>query len=545
MKKIYLYAAIILIAVISIFPLLQKSNIYGHDSRFHVACINDIKENISFSTPIPKINSNIGNNLGYGTNLFYPPLPHYLCAYLHLTLENFGIKLSTTIALVYLLITIASGIVMFHLSFSITKKENVSLLSSVIFLLMPYRIGNIIVRAALNESFVFLFFPMILLALHRLIENKKFLLLFIIGYTGLILSHLVLAFYSSIFIIFWGLFHLKNLFKKDIIKKLLVGILIVSILVLPSISLMLSQKANGNYLVFIDGYMTGFSFLSENFCYLSDFITQKADYSWDMPLFINLLVLISLFFSFIYFIIHTQNTNMNIFYLIFLLILCFSMCLKIFPWKILPNIFYTIQFPWRLQIFISICISILSPFWISNFKFEKITSIIFIITLLISELSFFKSLSTYKYLYDGINYNSGLGNYQEYFSVNTYYFMDYFVERDTNIHIDNISTFNAKIFESSDKIIFKIENIKGNAIIELPRLYYIGYKLTNSKNENINFYENQKGFIEFIGISDTYTLEYKGPIIYQIFIIIRNIFILLLISFYSYKFFKHKKLLYT
>lgn len=540
-KKISTYALIILVAAISIFPLLKQTNIYGHDSRFHVACISDIKENISLSNPIPKISSNIGNNLGYGTNLFYPPLPHYLCAYMQLGLEKIGFNISQTIAFCYLLVSIASGIAMFHLSFSITKNQNISIIASIIYLLMPYRIGNIIVRGALNESFVFVFFPIILISLNRLIENKKFLLLFIIGYAGLILSHLVLAFYSSIFIIIWGIFHLKKLLKKEIIKKILLGILIVSIIVLPSISLMLCQKAGANYVVFLDNFITDYVFLDSNFCKIKDFVIPKSDYSWEIPLFINIFVIISLFISFIYLIKKPEKLNSNTSYLILLLILCFTMCLKIFPWKLLSRNFFAIQFPWRLELFIAVCLSILAPLWLENLKFSKVCSIMFIVILIISEIPLLKSLSTYKYLYEGIDYASGLGNYWEYLTMNGYFNYEYLFSRGNDIRVNKNVQLNSKIFEIPEKLVFKLTNISNDSQVELPRLFYVGYKLTNSKNEEIAFYENEKGFIEFLGTNDIYTLEFTGPSIYIFCVTIRKIFFVLLILFGTYNLFTHKQ----
>ena len=58
----------------------------------------------------------------------------------------------------YLLVSISSGIIMYYLAFDLTKNKYTSLLSSIIYLLTPYRMGDMIVRSSYNEIFIFLFF---------------------------------------------------------------------------------------------------------------------------------------------------------------------------------------------------------------------------------------------------------------------------------------------------------------------------------------------------------------------------------------------------
>ena len=108
---------------------------------------------------------------------------------------------------------------MYYLAFDLTKNKYTSLLSSIIYLLTPYRMGDMIVRSSYNEIFIFLFFPMILLSLNRLINNKKYLVLFVVSYSGLILSHLVMSLYATLFIVIWALFFYKQLFQTNLWRK--------------------------------------------------------------------------------------------------------------------------------------------------------------------------------------------------------------------------------------------------------------------------------------------------------------------------------------
>ena len=93
-----------------------------------------------------------------------------------------------------------------------------------------------------------------------------------------------------------------------------------------------------------------------------------------------------------------------------------------------------------------------------------------------------------------------------------------------------------------DNKVLKFEiNTNDEQVIEIPRLYYIGYKLINSNGEKVKFYENDKGFIAFIGNNDTYTLKYTGTTLYKVTSYIRTITTIILIGIPTYKFYKRKK----
>ncbi len=518
MKKIYTYLIIITISVLSVLPLLVKSNIWGHDTNFHLANISDITNSISIDNPLPKICTNIGNGLGYATHLFYAPLPHYIGGYLNLLFKDLNLGVDNCLTFIYLIVSILSGIVMFKYAYELSKNNYVAIISSIIYILMPYRIGDMVIRSSMNEVFIFLFLPMILLSLNRLINNKKYLLLFVIGYTGLILSHLVMALYTTLFIIIWLIIFYKDILKKDTIIKLIKASLLVTIFVMPFIILLLSQKINGNYMVFVDGYMSNIDYVTSFGITVKNFLIPLNDYSWEVPQFINLLVIISSIIS-IYFYFKNKVKDKNITYLITLLTICFIMCLNIFPWKLLPKTLYMIQFPWRLQTYIALSISIISPLWIKQLPDKKIktVAIIFCILLVIIQIPFTKSTMSYKYLLnDEIDYNLGMGHSKEYLPVNSYKNLEYFNTKEKTIKCNNCNYIIKE--NNSKKMVFEITSTD-EQIIELPRLYYTGYELRDKNNHQVKFYENSNGLIEFVGSNNEYTLIYKGPILYRISVI--------------------------
>lgn len=542
MKKIFIFILLFMISIISIFPLIVRTNLWGHDSQFHVSLISDIAENISLTNPFPKITSNVANGIGYGTHLFYPPLPHYFSGYLHLLMQNVGFSASDTLALTYFIISLLSSYVIFKLSFTLSKKKSIALLSSIIFLLMPYRISNIITRSAFNEVFVFLFFSLILLSLENLLNDKKFLTLFVIGFTGMFLSHLPLSLFGCLFILIWGLLHIKKLLNKDKIKNILIGILLVSVMVLPYFSLLLSQLINGNYLVFQKDYISSFDTIEYfKIPFISLFIPvdpifksnpeffglELKTYDWEVMYFINTFVLISLALTILF-----KKIKKNNIYYIILTIITIFMCTNISVWKCLPSVFWLLQFPWRLEVFLTIALSIISPLWISKFKNNipkgKIVNI-FIIVLLLSSIPLIQSLSRYTFVYEEFDYNAGMGHSKEYLPVTAS--ENYYNNIDSskikyNGYYTDYSNIN---YIDANTLTFNVTSEEKETIIEIPRLYYAGYKLTDNKNRNIDFYENENGMIEFIANNGTFQLKYVGPLIYRLLVILRNIFIILIL----------------
>ena len=201
---------LLLASIIVMIPLLFGPSSLGHDTVFHVANIDSLKLDLDSNFLPSKISSTIGNAFGYGTHLFYPMFPHLITAYLTKATSILHINTLSTTVIMYGIITFLSAIAMYYLSKKITKQNSLALLSSIIFLFMPYRLGDIVVRSAFNECFTFLFMPLVLLGLLYLIENdkRKFYLFFVTGCTGLLYSHLVITIYCAIlFIPFIIIYH--------------------------------------------------------------------------------------------------------------------------------------------------------------------------------------------------------------------------------------------------------------------------------------------------------------------------------------------------
>lgn len=510
---------IILFSLIVMIPLLTDPYTLGHDTEFHIANIEDLKLEIGEAFLPHRISSNIGYNLGYGTHLFYPMLPHLIGAYIAKITSLWHLSTANAVVLTYTIITILSAIVIYFLEKKIAKENIIALLSAIIFLFMPYRLGDIVVRQAYNEAFIFLFAPLVLLGLFYFVEKKDhyFYLWFIIGCTGMLYSHQVLTLYYAMFLIPFVFLFRKQFFPPERRKVLGKAIIVILLLSLPGIVPMLEHKFSGEYMIFQKDFMSSLGYMEAFSNKLSDYFIIRKDYTWDnIPMYVNFLVILLLAVSF-YFYKRKKKKDKNETYLWILTAVSFVITLNIFPWVILPNFLYLIQFPWRNVTFLTITISLLAPLGIKIIKEEKRRTIVAVLLLLLipcTEIPLLKKLSNQTYQWTTIDFEKGMGHSKEYLPKRAYDNITYFETRTQEVK-DLSGT--ATIIEKErqkEEITIEIETSSEEVTVEFPRLYYLGYQLKAKDGHVVALEESPNGFIQArVQGSGTYTLVYQKTIL--------------------------------
>ena len=235
-KNLYCYLVIFLFTF-SYFIFFRSDNyLIGDDTIFHTSNILVMAENISFSNLIPgKIMPNLVNNLGYGINLFYPIFPHLIGAYIFKVFSLFNIGIAGVMKFIHFMIIFLSGTFMYKYIMTAFKNRKQALLTAILYQSTPYLFTDIFMRGAFNESFIFIYLPIIFLGLYYLFETKevkKFYLYFVIGYSLLIYTHLVLSIYLTLILIPFLLVYYRKIFDIKILKKLVLsGVLILLIII--------------------------------------------------------------------------------------------------------------------------------------------------------------------------------------------------------------------------------------------------------------------------------------------------------------------------
>lgn len=493
---------IILSALITMLPMFLNEYTSGHDTKFHVANIEGITEQIKEGNSI-KILGNMASNFGYGTGLFYPPLPHITASLINLVTNNTLIS----IKIVYFIGLLISGLTMFFLSKKLSDSNEIGLLSAIIYMVFPYHISNIYIRDAQNESLLFAFLPIIINGLYELFKNnnrKKFYILFISGYVFSMLTHLTMMVYFSVIVIVFMIIKYKQTFKN--IKPLIIASLfilsITSFFWMP----LLEQKLFGYYRVFQDGVMVQGTWGNglNPFAYINLFVDWKNE---KVKYFIDAVTLILLIITLINF---KKIENKFYKYILIFGIISFILSTVLFPWDIFPKAFRIMQFPWRFVSFVSISVSLISPLAISSFQDKKIISIILSILIILLSQPLLHPFSDEKIDLQNGYYKEGEGFQSEYMPVKLYDNIEYYENRKDGIinMTNNLATINITKNEVP-RLEFSVQT-EGNVIIELPRIYYIGYTLKDTNNKEYKLYENNNGFIQTEISSGKYILDYTG-----------------------------------
>lgn len=498
MKKNIL--VIFVVALIMMLPMFTSEYKSSNDTKFHLINIEHLTKQIDkdFFNP-SKVVGYIGNDFGYGTALFYPPLGHYSATYLNTIINNSIIS----VEIIHFVGLFLSGITMFLLAKALSKNDYIGLISAVIYMLFPYHLSDIYIRDALGESLIFIFLPLIFLGIYELLNDnkKRFYLYFVIGYVGGMLSHLTMMTYFTVIILIFLIFKYK--FTLKYLKQFIIASIFILAITSPFIVGLLQQRLLGNYNVFKEGVMVqgtwGNALMPLRYLFVGEnWGTEYIRY------YIDLVVLILLFFTFKK---YKQYNNKYYNYILVFGIISFILSSMLFPWDLLPKSFRMIQFPWRFVTFVSLSISVLAPLCISKFNDKKMLSIILIIFMVLLAQPNLKQASNEVIDISNIEQWYGMGWQREYLPVSAAENSDYFDNRNHDIIIKEGNA-NVEIINNDVPYLeFKVDN---DVTVELPRIYYIGYTLLNENNDKVDFYENEYGFIEAKLESGTYKLDFTG-----------------------------------
>lgn len=163
---------------------LPNGYIKGHDTDFHFPAITAIAEKLSWNNLIVQEPLKyIGNNFGYGTRFFYPPLPHLTAAYITKMLTVFNINnVAIGMRITQWLTIFLSGVAFYFLGEKLFKSKKISVLLSLFYMTAPYHLAQIFIRDSFSEMFIPIAIPLIVLGLLHLTEKKykSFLCCFVV-----------------------------------------------------------------------------------------------------------------------------------------------------------------------------------------------------------------------------------------------------------------------------------------------------------------------------------------------------------------------------
>lgn len=515
-KEIINYILIIIASIIISIPLANKSlNIYRDDGIQHICRIIGTEQTLADKQFLPMIMSNLCNNFGYSWNIFYSPLT----AYMSVVLRIFNFSYVNCLKLCMFVIVLLSGLTMYKLTLRITKNKKLATLASIIYILAPYRITDMYIRTALAELASFIFIPIVFEGLYIIVNEEKKSYKLALGATGLILTHQVIAMYTAIICFVYLIVFFKKLKSKTVLKNIGVNLLFCILMTSFYWVGLLQHYFSTSYEVFVPGRMEReevLIFYKAKFSQL--FITNSEQ---TMIYAIGLLSVIGLVLTPIaYKKVPEEYKKTYMFFLITGVILI-GMTLSIFPFEKLPQALTMLQFTFRLftftSFFFAFVVATNFAILIKNFKTLDIVVLLTISILLLvpykSKLDF-NLKDNEERLINGVRITENTGRVHagmasmEYLPSKAFNNLDYIANRkDEPVVFYNNEAVVSDYKKQASNIKCTISNINKETAIELPYIYYLGYRIY-ANGQEITYTESDNGFIQ-INIDKDAQIEVK------------------------------------
>src|SRR4030042_2957601 len=168
MSKVISIIILSLVSLMITLPLfLSNSLIVSQDILWHFIWSEQFYNALMEGVLYPRW---VDTPFGYGspTFVFYAPLSFYVIGIINILTNSLSVSMKIEIFLSIFL----SGLSMY----SFVKQVNghpAGLASGVVYQLLPYHIFNLFCRGVVPELFAFIWFPLILLFLHKIFTNTK------------------------------------------------------------------------------------------------------------------------------------------------------------------------------------------------------------------------------------------------------------------------------------------------------------------------------------------------------------------------------------
>lgn len=515
-KETINYILIIIASIIISIPLANKNlNIYRDDGIQHICRIIGTEQTLADKQFLPMIMSNLCNNFGYSWNIFYSPLT----AYMSVVFRIFNFSHVNCLKLCMFVIVLLSGITMYKFALRITKNKKLATLASIIYILAPYRITDMYIRTALAELASFIFIPIVFEGLYIIVNEEKKSYKLALGAAGLILTHQVIAMYTAIICFIYLIVFFKKLKSKTVLKNIGVNLLFCILMTSFYWVGLLQHYLNTSYEVFVPGRMEReevLIFYKAKFSQL--FITNSEQ---TMIYAIGLLSVIGLVLTPIaYKKIPKEYKKTYMFFLIAGIILI-GMTLSIFPFEKLPQALTMLQFTFRLftftSFFFAFVVATNFAILIKNFKTLDIVVLLTISILLLvpykSKLDF-NLQENEERLINGVRVTENTGRVHagmasmEYLPTKAFKNLKHIANRkDEVIVLDNDEAVISDYTKQNSNMNCRISNINKETTIELPYIYYLGYRIY-ANGQEIKYTESDNGLIQ-INIAKDAQIEVK------------------------------------
>lgn len=530
-RRIVNFVLILIVGLYLCIPLFNKNlNVYVDDGIQHIARAYGTEEALK-TTFMGNVIPSFSNGYGYSWNLFYGPLTTYGLMFIGIITKNYVVAYK----IFAFIILIGSGLAMHKFLYTYSKNADTAALGAIIYMAFPYHMTDLYIRNALGEYISFLFIPMVFTGLYNLFytEDKTYHLS--IGAIGLILSHNLSTIMVAIFSVFYCILNLGKFKNKTVIKKLFINV--IAILLITAFFWMpfIETKYSIKYQVYQDNMMGTIESVKEAGLKISQLFVSKAN-AFVFELGIHIWIMFSLVIMG-YNLIRSDLKENYLFFIVSALLSLWAST-RYFPWGILPKECSYIQFPWRFMMMAAFFISCVAAMNMSLIiKQFRLLDVLIITVITVGYITAFYPYINYSQDLKSIqDYELGFisgreievvagGGKSEYLPVNAYNNRFYIATREDGAFVTSGKALIEDVKKDGSNYSFRVETYDEDAIIELPFLYYPGYRVTIDGIQ-IRYYQNDNGFMK-IGITKgqkgTIEVSYPGTKIMKVSLFISTV----------------------
>lgn len=204
------------ITVICSVGLFTRYLTFGHDMVFHMNRIEGLKDGLLSGAFPVRIQPTWNHGWGYAVSVMYGDVTLALPALMRIA----GFTLQTTWKTFILVINLLTAMISFYSFHKICKDKYLALFASLLYCTGMYRLACIYIRAAVGEFTVMMFLPLVVLGFWYALgeeESERYgeqIAAPVIGFTGMIQTHVLTCEMSAFFILALCLIMVKKVIRK-------------------------------------------------------------------------------------------------------------------------------------------------------------------------------------------------------------------------------------------------------------------------------------------------------------------------------------------
>lgn len=246
------FAAISLVLFTSA-PLMSFFMLDGDDLIVHLNRIEAIKTSLLAGQFPNRVSTYWNNGYGYASAVLYGEVFLYVPALLRIL----GFSVQGAYKIYVVLINLATMLVSYYSFKKVFRDEWSAMIGSAIYMLAPYRLVCLYLRAAVGEYTAMLFFPLIFCGLMQIYrgdgkrtDDRKSVILLIIGFTGVLQSHVISCLIVAGFMGLFCLLFFRKTFSSGRLVQIIKAVVWTGLLnlwfLVPFLDYMRMGYAGGN-----------------------------------------------------------------------------------------------------------------------------------------------------------------------------------------------------------------------------------------------------------------------------------------------------------